>query len=259
MDTQWLDQHARMVDIGGRQLNAVAAGDGVPAVVFEGGLGSGIGTWAGLVQRAAALTSVVAYARANIGRSDPAPPGRTSRDSIADLHALLAVLGTAPPYVVVGHSWGGALALQFAADHPEETAGLVLIDPVHHDGSDRVRAQLPPEAVAKSLRVARGENLDRLNPELLDRLTSEAFLRGATFPDVPTILISHGGPQPELPNMLIPVDERERMFHEGQRDYASRLPGGRHVIAEPSGHHVQREHPELVFGAIEEVVARARR
>ncbi|HEU5317813.1 MAG TPA: alpha/beta hydrolase [Chloroflexota bacterium] len=156
MDVQWLDQHERLVDIGGRRLHAVAAGEGAPSVVFEGGLGSGIGTWAGLVQRTVSLTSVVAYTRANVGRSDPAPQGRTSRDSIADLHALLATLGAAPPYVIVGHSWGGALALQFAADHPDETAGMVLIDPAHHDASDWVRAQLPPDAVAKSLRVARG-------------------------------------------------------------------------------------------------------
>ncbi|HEU5317812.1 MAG TPA: hypothetical protein VFX49_17000 [Chloroflexota bacterium] len=106
--------------------------------------------------------------------------------------------------------------------------------------------------------MARGENLDRLNPELLDRLKSEVFLRGAAFPDIPIVLISHGGPQPELPNMLIPVEERERIFHVGQQDYARRLPGARHVIAEPSGHHVQREHPDLVFAAIEEVVTRAR-
>jgi pimeloyl-ACP methyl ester carboxylesterase len=128
-------------------------------------------------------------------------------------------VGTRPPYVLVGHSWRGSLALLFASDHPSETAGLVLIDPAHEDGADRIRAQMPPDAVVKSLRVARGENLDGLNPELLDRLTSEAQLRRATFPRVPAVVISHGGPQPELLNMLVPVEERERIFHEGQQDF----------------------------------------
>ena len=255
MDTQWLADRARLVDIGGRRLQAVAAGEGSPPVVFEGG---GINAWERLVERTAALTSVAAYARANLGQSDPAPMGRTARDSVADLRALLAALGLLPPYVLVGHSWGGLLALLFASDHPAETAGLVLIDPAHEDASDKIRAQLPPDAVERSLRVARGENIDRLNPELLDRLASEAMLRRATFPPVPAVVISHGGRQPELPNMLVPVEERERIFHEGQCDFVRRLPGARHVIAEPSGHHVQREHPDLVFAAIDEVLARAR-
>ncbi|CAN5452628.1 alpha/beta hydrolase [soil metagenome] len=48
----------------------------------------------------------------------------------ANVAALAAVAAEAPePVVVVGHSFGGAIALHLAATHPELVSGLVLLDP----------------------------------------------------------------------------------------------------------------------------------
>ena len=62
-----------------------------------------------------------------------------ARDEIADLQRLLGAAGIRPPYVLVGHSYGGMLARLFAREHPEETAGVVLVDA---RGSDATRRQL---------------------------------------------------------------------------------------------------------------------
>src|SRR5439155_3562048 len=44
------------------------------------------------------------------------------------LHTLLAASGNAGPYVLVGHSTGGAYVRIFAARYPDEVAGMVLLD-----------------------------------------------------------------------------------------------------------------------------------
>jgi pimeloyl-ACP methyl ester carboxylesterase len=85
----------------------------------------------------AETTQVCAYDRAGRGWSeaDPEPVSlaRTSRN----LHTLLANAGVAGPYVLVGHSIGGVYVRQFAADYPDEVAGLVLLDSSHPDQYQR--------------------------------------------------------------------------------------------------------------------------
>ncbi|MCX5044592.1 alpha/beta hydrolase [Aldersonia sp. NBC_00410] len=61
------------------------------------------------------------------GRSPSAPPW-SFEAHVADLRALLATESAAPA-LVVGHSFGGAVALHLAHHHPDLVRGLVLLDP----------------------------------------------------------------------------------------------------------------------------------
>jgi pimeloyl-ACP methyl ester carboxylesterase len=58
-------------------------------------------------------------------------------ETAADLHTLLTRAGVAGPYVLVGHSKGGLIVRQFAADYPHEVAGIVLVDAAHPAQFDR--------------------------------------------------------------------------------------------------------------------------
>jgi pimeloyl-ACP methyl ester carboxylesterase len=76
---------------------------------------------------------VVAYDRAGLGWSDPAPSAQDAYASAADLHQALAAAGISGPYVVAGHSYGGLVIRAFTDLHPQEVVGMVLVDASHPD------------------------------------------------------------------------------------------------------------------------------
>ena len=92
------------------------------------------------------FTRVIAYDRAGFGWSDPGPEPRDALQNVRELHSALAKAGIPVPYVLVGHSYGGAVARVFTAEYPDEVVGIVLVDPRHPDQDTR----FPPEAQAKS-------------------------------------------------------------------------------------------------------------
>ena len=120
----------RLVDLGTHRLHVVEAGCGSPAILLEAGLMSTVLSWEALQRELARSYRVVSYDRAGLGWSDPGPAPRTADRIVDELHALLERASIPPPYVLVGHSFGGLTMPLFAARYPEETAGMLLLDPV---------------------------------------------------------------------------------------------------------------------------------
>jgi len=73
---------------------------------------------------------VVSYDRAGLGWSDLRPMPRTADRLVEELHTLLKRAAIPPPYILVGHSFGGLTMPLFAARFSDEVAGMVLVDPV---------------------------------------------------------------------------------------------------------------------------------
>lgn len=123
----------RMVDVGGRALRLVCEGPPTarPVVWMEAGAFSGAADFAALQAKLAARgVRSCAYDRAGMGYSDAAPGARDGDAIVGDLTRLMAASGEPGPYVLMGHSMAGLYLRQFAAQHPEAVAGLVLIDAV---------------------------------------------------------------------------------------------------------------------------------
>jgi pimeloyl-ACP methyl ester carboxylesterase len=120
----------RLVDIGTHRLHLREMGQGTPTVVFESGLMSTVLTWQSLQPEIAKITRTVSYDRAGLGWSDPGPMPRDAQRIVEELRELLKRSEIPPPYVLVGHSFAGLTTRLFAAEFPDEVAGLVLIDPV---------------------------------------------------------------------------------------------------------------------------------
>jgi pimeloyl-ACP methyl ester carboxylesterase len=117
----------------GRRLNLYCVGTGSPTVIFEAGMGDEAGTW-GLVQpMVAAHVRACSYERAGLGFSDPANRPGTAANAVDDLHHLLAAADIKPPYVLVGHSYGGMIVRLYADLYPRDVAGMVMVDTQKED------------------------------------------------------------------------------------------------------------------------------
>src|SRR5579863_7156692 len=121
----------RWIDIGDRQnLFVVEKGAGSTTVIFESGIAATHLNWCAIQGEVSRFACAVTYDRCGLGWSSPARTERTPANAARELHRMLEVAGIDPPYVLVGHSFGGMVMRQFALLHPEEVAGVVLVDPM---------------------------------------------------------------------------------------------------------------------------------
>lgn len=123
----------RDVDVGGHKLRLQVAGSGTPTVVLDSGLGDSLEVWNDVFPEVARFTRVVAYDRAGYGKSEAGPEPRSHTQIATGLHTLLHRANIAPPYVLVGHSFGGANIRAFAYLFKDEVAGLVFVDPFNEN------------------------------------------------------------------------------------------------------------------------------
>ncbi len=265
----------RSVDVDGLSIRVRTAGlddrkPGEAAIVFESGGSAPLETWDPILPAVARFAPVVAYDRAGTGQSawDGLPP--TPERVVTRLRRLLSELHVAPPYILVGHSWGGALARYFAGAHPETIAGILYIDPTditqttadeiaafqsigagaaEHDAFDRLMDQSMAGAPAPIR--AEGAVVMSLLRSDLERRALPAAPRVAT-----SVILA--GKLPVFPPNLLPFDTKAY----AKATLESRITrlrgwvvdGGTFEVAASAGHFVHADVPELVIAAIGHLV-----
>ncbi|MFZ0640239.1 MAG: alpha/beta hydrolase [Candidatus Acidiferrales bacterium] len=122
----------------GVSLNIDCSGQGSPTVILDSGLGVPAVGWKFVQPEVAKFARVCSYDRAGYGWSTAGPMPRTSAEIVKELHALLAAAGEKPPYILVGHSFGGYNIRVFSGAYPNEVAGMVLVDASHEDQNSRM-------------------------------------------------------------------------------------------------------------------------
>ena len=121
----------RWIEIEDRQqLFVVEKGTGNTTVVFESGIAATHLNWCAIQQEVSRFACAVGYDRCGLGWSSPARTERTPANAARELRRMLAGAGIQPPYVLVGHSFGGMVMRRFALLYPGEVAGIVLVDPM---------------------------------------------------------------------------------------------------------------------------------
>jgi pimeloyl-ACP methyl ester carboxylesterase len=282
----------QLVDVGGYQMHIYCTGQGSPTVMLEAGSGDSSLIWAKVQPEIAEFTRVCSYDRAGLGWSDPSPHPRTANTMVEELHNLMINANVDGPYVFVGHSLGGMLVRMFAHKYPDEIVGMVLVDSLHEarmirnpdlaeaiqeaTGQFRMFAllnstgitALAPQSIpnpglpadANARNQALMATTDALATWLAELKMGEANCAEAlalqinSFGNLPLIVISAGHGD-RLASFSDAENQQlwENMQIE-QTELAALSTQGKQIVAEKSGHHVQLDQPELVIGAIRQVI-----
>lgn len=132
MDAQGCPPPGRLIGVGDTMLHADVAGAG-PPVIFEAGIAATSLSWRLIQPEVATFAQTVSYDRAGLGWSDSSRKPREIWQMVEELRTMLDRVQVTTPRVMVAHSYGGLVALGYAARYPVELAGLVLLDPVGVD------------------------------------------------------------------------------------------------------------------------------
>lgn len=186
------------LDVEGTLLHVLRRGAGPPVVLIHGASGN-LRDWEmAALPRMAARRHVIAFDRPGHGLSGwPGPQGALLSEQARRMRAGLARLGVERA-VVVGHSYGGSVALAWALDAPETVSGLMLLSAPSQvwPGGLGVRTELlangltgrlvagagrfVPRGVAEAA-VARVFAPQEPPPDYLERLRLDLVLRPATL------------------------------------------------------------------------------
>lgn len=237
----------RLVSIGDRSLFLGCEGEGSPIVLLESGLGGDHHTWERVMPEIASTTTVCTYDRAGLVQSDPGPEPRSAATAVDDLEALLTAALLEPPYVLVGFSYGGIITQLYAATHPDEIAGIVLVDSNSPDEVEQFEQHLTPEQIETDRAFA----LD--NPEHIDVYEGfEEVQAAGALPNVPLVVITAGLSDGWPPGWDPEVFDALRAAQ--QTELATRTDQGTQLIAEESHHDVPSQQPEIIVTAIGDVL-----
>jgi pimeloyl-ACP methyl ester carboxylesterase len=283
---EWKDKKVhppgRIVAVGDHKLHLFYKASVGPTVVIEQGAGEPSRLWWPVQDKIVEFASVCTYDRAGYGWSEPVAARRTIAERAEELHTLLTNAGIPGPYILVAHSYGGFIVRCFARNHPDQTAGLVLVDTpeetaffrrevlnfysrlrfmnaavelVAHFGVLRLLGHLFPldhagfSFVRPAEYSAAGDDLASL--QIVESPLGN-FGGVGGLGDLPLVVITHGQPFPG------PFFILEKGWSEGQTRLAALSTNSLLIWANNSNHMIQIDEPGLVVDAIRRVHAAAR-
>ncbi|MFI4934497.1 MAG: alpha/beta fold hydrolase [Caulobacterales bacterium] len=284
----------RRYQAAGRRLALHRTGEGGPAVVFLPGAGLIGLDYLNIHEEVSRFTTSVIYDRGGTGWSDAARLPRSAAEVAGELRSLLVAADVPAPYVLVGHSLGGAYARRYTQRFPDDIAGVLFLDPAHEaygaEPKQPLIAQLRqglalvpallnlkkfyrpkfeamfaswPDGLRSRLvdyhLASWGKGLEEarnLRTEILDEIRL-----GGPMPDAPVIMLTAMGIDPFMaPFMAEPylreLNERKNGYYTA---FARSLQRGEHRALSDAGHStLHTDRPDAVVAAIAELVDAAR-
>lgn len=256
------------------------APDTVPLLVISGGPGSDHRYMhaGGAFERLSEQRRVVMFDQRATGRSDPAPENPRIDQWVADVEAIRRALG-AGRIDLLGHSFGGYLAMSYAVAHPERARSLVLVDSAAPDPAQNVqllgevyperiegwserRASLPDKFPAEAISLF--FSMEFVDPAWTDRYLEH--VRGLTYDISVNDALRADMEARSLGEHIREIDKPVLVLH-GRFDGVlapatswaihQALPRSRFQVLEKSGHMPFIEQPDAFVAAVSEFLREA--
>jgi pimeloyl-ACP methyl ester carboxylesterase len=287
----------RIYKVNGYGMHLYCTGTGAPTVIVEAGLGNDFISWQKVQPEVAKFARICTYDRAGLGWSEDQPGPHDAEHIARQLHALLTTAGENAPFVLVGASAGGFYARQFVSEYPRQVAGMVFSDSsvpdqvrdmptggwtaekarqIHHDnmwdlikqstGWARLRGECKGD-VEQGLDAWR--NLARAGAcrpayaraglaewdefwHSADQ-AAQAHCCGA----IPLVVVSQDPDRPKAGWDAQSI-AGQLIWNRLQESLKALSPQSRRIIARGSRHHVMIDRPDVVIGAICQVISDVR-
>jgi len=123
-----------------------------PTVLFEAGIAATNLNWFHIQETVSRFVGTASYDRCGLGWSSPCRTARTPGNIAVELHDMLEKAQIKPPYILVGHSFGGLVMRRYALLFPEDVASVLLVDPMRCE-------EWPPLNPGRQSEVDRGMKL----------------------------------------------------------------------------------------------------
>ena len=256
----------RTVTVAGRTIRVSAAGlerrtAGEPVLILEAGAGAGLDEWSPAIPALAQLAPVLAYDRHGIGQSEADTQPRSIRRVATALHELLQAMRVAPPYVLVGHSWGGILIRGFSELYGPDVAGLAYIEAMDVEitrqeladalpPAERAEAMKPPDVPTIPPDTPPGlrAEYENLQQNMRTEFAEARGLRPAAGVPVAVVIAAPPG------RLKHPGDVLMRLQIKHQSDWALASSNGLLIVSGAVGHNVAKADPSLVVQAVRHVL-----
>ena len=285
-----------VLETNGARLAVRQVGAGHPIVVLHGGPDFDYGYLLPEIDRLAGLGQLLLYAQRGRGRSyaGEGPDDVSIESEMADLDAVRALSGS-EAVAIIGHSWGGVLAMEYAVRYPERVSHLVLVGsaPASHadalslrshlrslrtpDQQDRMQelradgaylaGDVDAEAELYRIHFARAlrdpADVDRVVRRLRRTFTPEAIVAARAIEDglyAQTWDVASYDLLPRLRTLRLPT-----LVVRGDHDFvptaisahiAEAVPDARLVVIAECGHFVFMEQPDAILAEIAQLLAR---
>jgi pimeloyl-ACP methyl ester carboxylesterase len=257
----------RMVDVGGYRVHLYCLGSGDPTVVITGAGYSF--DWSLVQPEVAKFTQVCAYDHSGVAWSDSGPTDTCSL-RVKEIRLALKNAGITGPYILVGHSLGALVSRLYASTYEADVAGMVIVE--HAVAPILAKSKAPgpvfpqdqiPTAVMKPDLNTGFEKLPEQDyqlhvwansqPRVSDVMKRNLQITRECIGDVDLATQNRANPMGAKP--LIVVSAQATEFLHALLGISS---NSKQVIAANSGHYVMVDRPDVVIGAIREVVEAAK-
>ncbi|PEY40358.1 alpha/beta hydrolase [Bacillus cereus] len=215
-----------------------------PVIILDAGYGDYSKSWDQIAEKITGYGTVLLYDRAGLGKSEKSPNPRISSEMVKELRALLQQLQLKPPYILVGHSFGGINVRLFASFYPEETAGLILVDST----PENYREDFLP-IMSREFQEAYYKQFiyEGTYEEFMSSLY-EAGLHCKSTGNIPLVIVAAG-------KKALYSPEAQVKCLQMQKELLQLSNNNKLIIALNSGHYIQRDEPEYVIEGVKWVLS----